>query len=210
MVCGVPPLHFCIFLGVSSSSTAKSTVNLSVTTSQPPDLFWCLLLLFSFLFLHFISFAKSSLPLAGSSSCLLPPHPSPLKEHLFTPALKLGQMRPIHANQKITSVEPRDHPGGSGAHRVTRKHTGVISSVCMQCFGGKTYLWIWVRFSVWCAVKNPCYLLQINEEPDVFLVSLLKSKHFFSRNTRRSGATHFLFLFSSLPLPSPSFPFLLQ
>lgn len=210
MVCGVPPLHFCIFLSVSSSSTAKSTVNLSVTTSQPSDLFWCLLLLSSFLFLHFISFAKSSLPLAGSSSCLLPPHSSSLKEHLFTPALKLGQMRPIHASQQITSMNSRDHPGGCGAHRVTRKHTGIISSVCMQCFGGKTYLWIWVRFSVWCAVKNPCYLLQINEEPDVFWVWLLKSKHFFSRNTRSSGDTHFLFLFSPLPLPSPSFPFLLQ
>lgn len=148
MVCGVPPLHFCILLGVSSSSTAKSTVNLSATTSQPPDLFWCLFLLFSFLFLHFISFAKSSLPLAGSSSCLLPPHSSSLKEHLFAPAPKLGQMRPIHASQKITSVEPRDHPGGCGAHRVTRKHTGVISSVCMPCFGEKTYLWIWVRFGV--------------------------------------------------------------
>lgn len=209
MVCGVPPLHFCIFLSVSSSSTAKSTVNLSVTTSQPLDLFWCLLLLSSFLFLHFISFAKSSLPLAGSSSCLLPPHSSSLKEHLFTPTLKLGQMRPIHASQQITSMDSRDHPGGCGAHRVTRKHTGVISSVCMQCFGGKTYLWIGVRFSVWCAVKNPCYLLKINEELDVFWVWLLKSKHFFSRNTRRSGDTHFLF-FSPLTLPSPSFPFLLQ
>lgn len=207
-------------MGYHLSISASSLVFLHLqqpsrpsTFRQPPpnlQIFFDAFSSFSlFLFLHFISFAKSSLPLAGSSSCLLPPLSSSLKEHLFMPASKLGQMRPIHASQKITSVEPRDHPGGCGAHMVTGKHTGVISSVCMKCSGEKTYLWIWVRFSVWCAVKNPGYLLQINEEPDVSLV-WLKSKLFFSRNTRHCGAAHFLFLFSSLPLPSPSFPFLLQ